>query len=209
MNSEGFPYADIIILALIAGFVLLRLRSVLGNKNEGDDAASYLKKIFPPAETPDTRPDTVVQLDERSVKPRLLPDNDPYMAGVTDTALAQAIGEIKARDPQFTATGFLQGARGAFEMVFDAFAKGDKPTLKMLMSDAIFQHFAADIDARDALPTRTENTLVSVTPQAITSASFTKSLAQLSVHFASEQVSLVRDARGDIIEGDPSHLHHV
>jgi predicted lipid-binding transport protein (Tim44 family) len=79
----------------------------------------------------------------------------------------------------------------------------------MLMSDAIFQHFAADIDARDALPTRTENTLVSVTPQAITSASFTKSLAQLSVHFASEQVSLVRDARGDIIEGDPSHLHHV
>ena len=144
--SEGIPYADIIILALIAGFILLRLRSVLGDKM-GNDNPSYFNKQ--PLALSDKQ-EPIVQLDEKSLKPKVREEPDSYMATLPGGAIADTIAAIKAKDPQFTATHFLQGAKGAFEMVFDAFAKGDKQTLKLLLSDATFQHFSKDITPREA-----------------------------------------------------------
>lgn len=204
MNSEGFPYADIVILALIAGFVLLRLRNVLGNKT-GNDSPNFFNRITPVA----GEQDPVVQLDEKSLKPKLLPEADPYLTGMGNNAIAETLNGIKAKDPAFNATAFLQGARSAFEMVFDAFVKGDKPTLKMLMSDTIYQHFIKELDARDGQESKPETTLVSAKAQEITEAELIKNSARIGVRFISEQVSVLRDAKGTIVEGDPSELHHV
>lgn len=201
--SEGVPYADIIILALIAGFILLRLRSVLGSRSE-DDPTGFTK----PMTTARQPADTIVQLDEKSLKNKPQ-EEDPYMVELRGSAVAETLEQIKSRDPLFSATEFLMGARMAYEMVFDAFAKGDKPTLKMLLSDSIYQEFLGEIAARDKQENKTETTLVSVVAKDIASASLNKNMARLGVTFKSEQVTLVRGAMGEIIEGNPSQLHHT
>lgn len=201
--SEGVPYADIIILALIAGFILLRLRSVMGTRSE-DDPNGFTK----PMASARQQAETIIQLDEKSLKNKPQ-EEDPYIAALKDNTVAEPLEQIKSRDPLFSATEFLMGARMAYEMVFDAFAKGDKQTLKMLLSDSIYQEFLGEIAAREKQENKTETTLVSVVAKDITSATLNKNMARLSVTFKSEQVTLVRDSKGDIIEGNPSQLHHT
>ena len=104
---------------------------------------------------------------------------------------------------------FLQGARAAYEMVFDAFVKGDKQTLKMLLSDTLCQEFSRELDARKGQETQSETTLVSVKAKDITNAVLDRNTARLTVHFESEQVTVVRNSKGEIVEGNPSDIHHV
>ena len=206
--SDGIAYADILILALIAGFILLRLRSVLGQKmgNEDNDPAS-MRPIRPAPARPD---EPVVQLGDKSLKFKIKePEPDTYLQNLTVKDVADTLVAIKARDPQFIATEFLQGAKMAYEMVFDAFAKGDKPTLKYLLADDIYNHFASEIDARAASDRKVEITLVSVRARDITKASFNGNMARLSVLFANEQITLIRDASGQVIEGNASDAARV
>jgi len=202
--SEGSSYADLIILALIAVFILLRLRSVLGDRT-GNDEPGYFSRPM----TPVDRPEAIVQLEDRSARPRPREERDSYIATVTDSALVETLNAIKAKDPHFTAGYFLSGARGAFEMVFDAFNRGDRQTLKMLMSDALYQEFGQAIADAEAGDRRTETTLVSVTAKDITQATLTQNMARLTVLFASEQVSVTRNSNGDIVGGDPSDIRHA
>jgi predicted lipid-binding transport protein (Tim44 family) len=202
--SESFPYADLVILALVAGFILLRLRSVLGSRM-GNDNPGYFSKPLAPA----PKPEPIVQLDEKSLRARLKEEIDPYMVSIEGTPIAETLGNIKSKDLQFSASHFLQGARGAYEMVFDAFVKGDRQTLKMLLSETLFQQFSKELDGREGQEKKTETTLVSVKPKEITEASLDKNTARLTVHFESEQVTVVRGPKGDILEGNPSELHHV
>lgn len=199
--SEGMPYADIVILALIAGFILLRLRSVLGSKT-GNDLPSYFDRPLPIAPE---KQEPIVQLDEKSLKAKR-DEPDAYMATLDNAVVAEVISAIKVKDPQFTASHFLDGAKGAFEMVFDAFAKGDRQTLKMLLSDNVLKEFSGAIDARGLQDNKTETTLVSVKAKDITDASLTGSTAHITVHFSSEQVSVVRNGKGEIVEGNPSDI---
>jgi predicted lipid-binding transport protein (Tim44 family) len=202
--SEGVPYADIVILALIAGFILLRLRSVLGQKNSNE--ADTYKKEAPQSALRIASP--IVLLDEKSLKakPR---EPDPYLAAIGDTALLKTLNDIKDKDLQFTATSFLNGAKMAYEMTFDAFAKSDRQTLAMLLAEKPLAHFTDAINERAKQANRSESTLVSVAAKDITQASLDKNMARLTVKFASEQVTVVRDGEGKIVEGDPSDIHHI
>ncbi len=200
--SDGIPYADLIILALITGFILLRLRSVLGQR---DDDGFFNREQTRSAQPPEP----VIQLDEKSMKPKLRIEPDPYALSLPEGAVLAAINDIKSKDPQFSATGFLNGAKLAYEMVHDAFTRGDKPTLKMLLSDGIYQDFSGEIDKRASEDHRAETTLVSVNAKSMTHVTVEKNMARIGVHFVSEQVILVRDKAGNITEGNASDLHHV
>jgi len=196
---ESIPYADIIILALIAGFILLRLRSVLGQKGEGDNTQFFKREA-----EKDTVKEPVVHMlgKNRNVLPAS--ETDSYLHTLKNDKLSTTIADIKAIDSQFSATGFLQGAKMAYEMVFDAFAKGDKKTLEMLLDKPIYDTFSREIDNRDAASEKTEITLVSVKAKDISEATLIGNKARLSVTFDSEQVSLVKDASGKIIQGNPA-----
>ncbi len=202
--SDGNSYADLILLALIAGFILLRLRSVLGDKI-GNDSPSYFSKPTPVAD----KPEPVVQLSDKTLVAKMRDDADTYMTTQTNSDIVEGINAIKAKDAQFTATRFLAGAKGAFEMVFDAFNKGDKQTLKMLMSDSLLQEFSNVITDREAQDTMPETTLVSVLPKDITRASLNNNVAQITVLFVSEQVSVIRNKNGEIVGGDASEIRHA
>lgn len=203
--SEGIPYADIVIMALVAGFILLRLRSVLGQKI-GNDSPDFLKKNIEPAR--DDEP--VVKLaDKARAMPRERAEEDIYLQGLKDGDIAKTLRAIKEKDEGFSATQFLQGAKMAFEMIFEGFAKGDKAPLKMLLSEELYKHFESEIDARVNSGNKTETTLVSVKAEDISRAILDKNAARLNVRFTSEQITVVRDTDGKIIEGDPSDVNEV
>jgi predicted lipid-binding transport protein (Tim44 family) len=201
--SEAIPYADIIILALIAGFILLRLRNVLGQKTGHEDPGFF--KRPPP---PERGQEPIVQVGEKVLKPKP-PAEDTYLETLSDGSLTKTLQEIKAKDPQFSATAFMDGARSAFEMVFDAFNKGDRQTLKLLLSDDLHRQFAGELDARDQEAVRRETTLVAIPTRELQRASLSGNLARLTVRYVSEQVTVGRDGEGTMVEGDPSEIHHV
>jgi predicted lipid-binding transport protein (Tim44 family) len=202
--SDSSSYADIIILALIAVFILLRLRSVLGDK-VGHDSPNYFNKIKQ-AEAPQR--ETIVKLEDKPLKVRIKED-DPYLASLKDKELVATLETMHEKDPQFTATAFLEGAKMAYEMVFDAFAKGDRKTLEVLLSDDILATFSKELEARESEDNKTETTLISVKAKGITQASLNGSVARISVDFASEQIVVVRNSDGDIVEGSASEVEDV
>jgi predicted lipid-binding transport protein (Tim44 family) len=203
--SEGIAYADIIILALIAGFILLRLRSVLG-QNMGHENPDFFKKNSPQDDGAEQEP--VIRLAEKISKPKE-PEQDAYLQSLKDDSVKTVLAEIHSRDPGFNASHFLAGAKMAFEMVFDGFAKGEREPLKMLLSSDLYAQFDAEIQARTSADTTTETTLVSITAKDITRASLSGNIARLTVSYASEQVSVVRDKDGKVIEGNPSEIDQV
>ena len=203
--SEEFPYADIILLALISGFILLRLRSVLGQKN-GNDTPNFFQ---PPKTQILDNNEPVIQLSERSQKPRARTELDPYAAALESGALSQSISDIKMKDPLFNATTFLEGAKMAFEMVFDAFAKGDKQTLSLLLSPEIYTDFLQDIEQREKTDSNVETTLLAVSVKEILNAKLDKNNAQITVHFESEQITIERAKSGEIVNGVPTDAQHV
>lgn len=211
MMSEGMGYADIIILALIAGFVVLRLRATLGQKT------GHMPRPFDPdaASREKEEPDMpLVQISEKSARAREkemdTPALDsPLLEKLTDSD-REAVSAIQRQDAQFTLTHFLRGAGMAFEMVLDAFQKNDRNTLKMLLSPALFDSFSAELDRRSEEPDRVqETTLLALDSSEILSVSLNKNNAVLRVRFVSEQVTVVRDKKGEIVEGDPSDAQRV
>ncbi|MBI1237044.1 MAG: Tim44/TimA family putative adaptor protein [Alphaproteobacteria bacterium] len=204
--SEGIPYADIVIIALIAGFILLRLRHVLGQKTGHDNPQFFQKKETPPEE----RRDTVVRPQDKLLKaPKIKEETDPYLNAVVSPSIVQSLNDIKAKEPQFSVTQFVEGAKMAFEMVFDAFAKGDRDTLKMLLADSVYGDFNRELEARERQENKTETTLVAVLSREITDAMLAGNMARITVKFVSEQIVLVRNPQGEIIEGDASDTEHV
>ncbi|MFW0777814.1 MAG: Tim44/TimA family putative adaptor protein [Rickettsiales bacterium] len=201
--NNAVPYADIIILALIAGFILLRLRSVLG-QNTGDDNMDAFKKSM----RTQAEQEPIIKLGDHNPKAKTKeePEPDHYLKDVTDLSVTSGLKAIKEKDAEFSATQFMQGAKMAFEMVFDGFAKGDKAPLKMLLSDELYQQFDAEIEARNKSEDKTETTLVSVNAKDITKAELDKNNARITVRFLSEQITVVRDKDGKIIDGDPSEV---
>lgn len=204
--SEGIPYADLIILALVAGFILLRLRSVLGQKT-GHDNPDFFRKNLPDQ----AHPELIIRPSDKSLKPKTKVEEpeDTYLSKVTDTSVAETLKAIKEKDTEFSAGIFLEGAKMAFEMVFDGFAKGEKAPLKMLLADDLYKQFEAEIEARPASENKTETTLVSVAAKDIIRATLDRNTARLTVKFQSEQITVVRDKDNKIIEGDPSDVNEV
>lgn len=203
--SEGMPYADIIIMALIAGFILLRLRSVLGDKT-GNNEPSYFNR---PSKTAEQKQQTVVQLDEMLKKKSLRAESEPLAANLPDAKSKKAVKEMKEKDSEFTLDSFMQGSKGAYEMVFDAFAKGDRKTLEFLLSDDVYQEFESAIAAREEAENNLETTLISVDTKGITNVDLDGTIARISVTFISEQVSVTRNDEGDVVDGDPSAIIEV
>ena len=190
---DGLPYGDIIVIGAIAAFILLRYRAMLGERSDA-----------PPPIQPQPRPlqefERVIQLPGREDKQTVAKDYGPA---------TQTLAEMKKYDRLFTPEEFLQGARSAFEMVVDAFNNADRSTLAMLLSKDIAQHFYDALDKQNAEGKSQQTTLVAITAATITAATLVGSKARITVAFTSEQVMLVRNAAGEVIEGNASHQETV
>ena len=185
--DDGFQLLEILIFAAVAGFLVLRLRSVLGRRT----GLEQRRDLFPPASAPAPAPAS-------STTPPLRVLN----GGVAPTGIAA----IKAADPSFTETTFLQGARSAFEIVVNAFAAGDAAALKPLLSKDVFGRFAEAIAARQSAKETLQTKLVAVKSAEIAEASLEGGTALVRVKFVSDQSNVTRAGDGHVVDGDPERV---
>jgi predicted lipid-binding transport protein (Tim44 family) len=194
---DGFPFLDIVFFAMLAIFLGLRLRSVLGRRT-GTEKRPH--DPFKPQEPAAPADDNVIRLPERDRKALA------QLAGESDTPLARGLQQIHQADPGFDEAGFVGGARAAFEMIVTAFAKGDLDQLRPLLADEVFANFKAAIDARKANGEVLETTLIGITSAELIDADVAGSTAKVTVRFVSEQANVTKSADGTVVDGDANQI---
>ncbi len=136
------------------------------------------------------------------------PDRDITDHVAEDSAAAAALTAMKKTDPSFNVTEFLQGARGAYEMILMAFEKGDLDQIKSFLSDDVYEAFAGVVEARHAEGITIDATFVGISDLALVAAEFDETTreGEVSVKFVGELTSVVRNAAGEIVEGSATEI---
>ena len=193
-----FPhYFDIVLFAMVAVFLVLRLRSVLGRRTGHERRPDpMLRRAEAPA---DQFGDKVVSLPNRNPMPA-----PTDMAPPAD-AVAAGLERIRAADPSFDPSQFLEGARVAFEMIVGAFAAGDKERLRPLLADEVYKPFAAAVDERTAAGETLETRILRLKRLDIVEAGLDGSWARVTAKFVSDQINVLRAHDSSIVDGDPNN----
>lgn len=123
--------------------------------------------------------------------------------------IKQGLTRLRLADPRFDLDHFLEGARTAFAMIVEAFARGDKATLEPLLAPPVFASFAAAIDERAHRGHTLETRLHAIRAAEVLAADLDGHTARITVRFTSEQSNCTRDAAGRLVEGDPDAVETV
>ncbi|WP_109465474.1 Tim44/TimA family putative adaptor protein [Albibacillus kandeliae] len=189
MNS---PLIQLLVLAGIAIFLILRLKSVLGTR-EGFEK--------PPAPTP----------VQKSSRPGFEvieggPDLDITDHVDKDSDAAQQLAAMKRVEPAFSVTEFIQGARGAYEMIVMGFERGELNELQPFLSEDVFDAFVSVVADREDKGLKVEAEFIGIRETRVQEVNFDKdtNLAEITMRFIGELTSVVRDASGEIVEGSPT-----
>jgi len=192
MGGDGSQYLEIFVLAVIAGFLILRLRSVLGRRT----GTERRRESF---SGPDAAAENVVPIPAR-------PPVKTPPAAVADAAGVPGLAALKTTDSSFDEKHFLEGARGAFEIIVNAFAKGDAAALQPLLSDAVFASFAQAIRERETRQERHETNLLTIKSVELAEAALQGEAALVTVKFVSDQINVTRAADGHVVDGSPDQV---
>lgn len=196
---------EIVLLAMVAAFLGLRLYSVLG-KRSGHEQEHMPRSVEPRAN--DRRP-----LED--AKPHV-PDIVPAPAGaptmVYDSSAEAGMREILSADRNFDVGRFVEGSQAAYAMILEAFWKGDKEELKSLCDEDVYESFADVIDAREKRGEVLSNQLVRIDNARISAADYRRPVARITVQFDADIASVVKDKKGNLIGGslsDAAETHDV
>jgi len=173
--NENFGFIDIILLAFIAGLIILRLRNSLGKGAE--DSALRAKNMQ------SANVETLEKID-KDITPSL-------------------------KTNQFNETIFLKGAQAAYEMIVNAFANGDKKTLKDLTDSEIYKNFISIIDERQLKKIKNEFTFIGIKKAKIEEVKNQETIYKVKVRFISEIISSSKDENGKTIDGNINEIQTV
>lgn len=197
---------EIVILAMIAAFLGLRLYSVLGRRAEHEEEPIQGRfegrqgrpgaPRVPAQPKPDVKADAKAEERGRTDQMQRLREM-PLAPPPAERGLA----EIAGADRRFDAFAFLEGARGAYRMILDAFWKGDKAELKHLCDDDVYTAFAAAIDARTEAGETLDNRLVRIEECSVVSAGVDRGVARITLRFRADIAAVTRNAAGEVIAG--------
>lgn len=182
----------IVLLALVAAFLGLRLYSVLG-KRTGHEQEPVARRPIDAAPAPMLR-----QPSSGGDTANALPANDMLNA---DMAAQSGLKAIANADRSFDLGLFVEGSKSAYKMVLEAYWKNDKEALRFLCDDDVYESFAEAIDGRITRGETLENRLVRIDEIRITDASYDHPMARISVRFDADIAAMVKDANGNIIGG--------
>lgn len=187
-------WVEIFFLAMLAGFIGLRLYHVLGRRTGHEKPVA---DPFRPASADQPRPANRVRQEPEAPIAIDLP---------ADVAadVRPGLEQVARVDRTFAAERFLAGSQGAYAMVLEQFWKGDLDGLSDLVSDEMLDNFKAAIEARKTSGERVENRLLQVDRAQIVGAQMSGTMAEITVRFDAEIVSVTRDAEGRVTAGDPN-----
>ncbi|MDE0702843.1 MAG: Tim44/TimA family putative adaptor protein [Rhodospirillaceae bacterium] len=201
-----------LIFAAVAAFVLFKLRSVLGRR-EGHEQRppDFFAEAERKAANDSAAKDGAGQ--DGAGGDTALPAPGPHAAeaaGVDpESPAAEGIAAIRAADRHFDPAAFVDGARAAFDMIVEAFAKGDRDTLEPLLAPDVFASFDAAIAEREQAGETLETTIVALNSAELTGAEMQGRAARVTMTFVSEQSNVVKDAEGNPVDGDPATIEKI
>ena len=183
MNGENA--AELILLLMVAGFIVLRLRSVLGRRVGFERG--------PVAAAPDKGVPVIDGVAEPARPKRELPP--------ADSLAGQGLAAIRRADSSFDPQRFLSNAESAFRAIVAAFARGDRATLKTLLGPDTFTAFERAISARETAGEVQTSEIKAVPSVTVLSATMAGSTARIVLRLVSDQVSTVLDSKGAPVSG--------
>lgn len=182
---------EIVILAMIAAFLGLRLYSVLGRRAEHEEEPVPTRfERSEGAQAPRAAAPPVAEAPRRGRE----------IAGFAP-AIEQGLREIGQADRRFDLLTFLEGAKAAYAMVLEAFWRGDREELRQLCDDDVYQSFAAAIAAREAAGETLDNRLIRIEDTLVHSARLDGRTARIAVSFVADIASVIRDKDGNVVAG--------
>ncbi len=180
---------QIVILAMIAAFLGLRLYSVLGRRAEHEEQPEPSRFDAPDAATPAAPQPRPAQI----ARPAALEGAMP--------AVERGVREIAAADRRFDVSGFVEGAKAAYAMVLEAFWEGDRETLQELCDEDVYAGFDAAISAREAAGETLDNRLVRIEDATIDMAELVGGTARVRMRFVADIAAVTRDKDGTVVAG--------
>ena len=195
----SFDIFTLVFIAL-AVFVAWKLRSVLGTKtgHEQPPGDIFQKK---PTGAP-TGESNVVRLPGTAAND--VGAEQPFRwAGITEpgSPIAAGLDAIAREERDFDAGVFLEGSKAAYEMIVQSYARGDRKTLKGLLSKDVFEDFEQAITEREKRSEVAETTFVSMSNATITAADLRAKLGMVTVRFSPKLISVVRNKAGEVVDG--------
>ena len=177
----SLPFIDIIIFAIIAIFLVYRLKSILGQNSDGNEQNNKIevgKKDFT----------NVVKLGNRQ-------------SDVSDKKINK--DSIYSEDPTFNEKEFLKGAQNFFKMVIDCFVKGNLSNIVSYIDDKLVKSFQTVIDERLQEDEILKIEIININSIKIKNVTKSKNFLRLSVLFETEQIKVLKDKNGKVIDGNP------
>ena len=186
---------QLLVLAGIAIFLILKLRSVLGTRDGFEK---------PPVPLEDVRPR--VRRDFEVIEGG--PDRDITDHVAEGSDAARALAEMKKIESSFAVGPFLQGARGAYEMILVDFEKGELDRIRPFLSDDVEASFAEAIAQREADGLTIEASFLGIKELTLHDATFNPDsrFAEIAVRLVADQTYVVRNKAGEIVEGSPREV---
>jgi len=190
MNS---PLLQLLVLAGIAIFLILRLRNVLGTR-DGYEA-----------------PREVAAPQRRTAELEVIeggPDRDITDHVEEGSESAEALAKMKGAEPGFGVSDFVGGAKGAYEMILMGFERGDLQPIKDFLAEDVYEAFEQVVQAREEQGLTIEAEFIGVRETTLQEATFNDATgeAELTVKFVGELTYVVRDANGEIVEGSETQV---
>jgi predicted lipid-binding transport protein (Tim44 family) len=184
---------ELLVLAGIAVFLIMKLRGVLGSREGFEKPAVPAEELRPRAR----RDFEVIEGG---------PDRDIVDHVAEGSPAARALAAMKAAEPSFSVNEFLKGARGAYEMILMAFEKGDLEPVRAFLSPDVAASFSEVIEARKREGLTIESHFVGLRELALQDATFDSATreGEVSVRFVGELTSVVRNQAGTVVEGSPT-----
>ncbi|PYE84453.1 Tim44/TimA family putative adaptor protein [Pseudoroseicyclus aestuarii] len=189
------PILQLLVLAGIAIFLILRLRGVLGTR-EG----------FEKPPVPQDKSKRVGRPDFEVIEGG--PDHDIVDHVPEGSPSAQALSAMKAAEPSFSLGEFLQGARGAYEMILMAFENGDLEEVRAFLSEDVHAAFAEVVAEREAQGLSVDSSIAGIREVSVREATFDESSreGEIAIRFVAEMTTVVRNAEGEVVEGSASEI---
>ena len=183
----------IVILALVALFIGLRLYSVLGERT-GHEQQPILKPADPDA-----------RVEPRTTAPSVVPQPqaDPGDLAYLPTA-GPGVRAVLAADPAFDVARFLEGAKAAYRMILEAFWKGDIEAVRGHVDDHVYETFSSAIEQRKKDGLTLDNRLVTIDQALISEAAVERGVAVLTVRFEADIAAITRNSEGEVVAGSLS-----
>ena len=202
----NIPYVDILILAMIAVFILNRLRNVLGKKT-GNETDIVEKYNYKKNRLKETRPDKIVNSQSSKEK------SDNLIFLHENSKLNSVLNEIMKADKSFELQQFMRNAKNAFEFIINAYSNEKLKTLESLLEKNIYEAYKKEINSRIERKEDLDITIVGLEDPVLVDVKLKKSgrdrIATMKLEYKSEQIHTIKNDKDKIVDGDANQILEI